>query len=579
MRQIYFFSLIFLFPSSAQAYIDPNIFTVIWQVLAAFLFSAVAYSKILYNQTKYYVKNISTFFSRINIFFINEFLIIILVLFLPVLLVLSKENNFFDKQTILFTFIFQFFLLLILFLFLNFFFKKFKTSFFASAIIFLIFQLYGFLEGLIITTFLTAENLKYFRIISLLFFISIAFIFLRLFYKLDLDKLKLQFTIFLVILTTIIIINNNINKSPKKFNNKLWSYETPNLSKIKYDQNVYILIADSYISEFYYSIIYEKKNKLYSFLKDKKFNIKTNTLSNYSNTILSLPSFYNSNYFNNINKETFKDTYSLLDNSYLIKNLMKNNYEHKLIKCYFDYIKKRKFCKKLDRFYKINEDINLIQTIYYYNSFYSLFRLITKKILLNFKTTEDNFKDTINNDISRLISTNKNKTFSTIIFNIPHAPYTVDQSCNWKNVPSEEVTVNNYLIKDHDTRVNGYLDNLSCINNIIIETINEIEFRDKNALIILMSDNGPVLRPNKLRENENFKLNEKDKLALDYNSSIFAIGGNFKCKELIDKINLINTFRIIFNCNSGRNDMLLPNNIFVSEMNKIFETSLYYEDK
>ncbi len=68
MRQIYFFLLIFLFPSPAEAYIDPNIFTVIWQVLAAFLFSVVAYSKILYNQTKYYVKYIGSFFSRINIF-------------------------------------------------------------------------------------------------------------------------------------------------------------------------------------------------------------------------------------------------------------------------------------------------------------------------------------------------------------------------------------------------------------------------------------------------------------------------------------------------------------------------------
>ena len=165
------------------------------------------------------------------------------------------------------------------------------------------------------------------------------------------------------------------------------------------------------------------------------------------------------------------------------------------------------------------------------------------------------------------------------MFNIPHAPYTVDQNCNWKNVPSEELTVNNYLIKNHDSRVNGYLDNLSCINNIIIETVNEIELKDKNALIIIMSDNGPLLRPNKLRENQNFKLSEKDKLALDYNSSIFAIGGNFKCKELINKMNLINTFRIIFNCNSETNNKLLPNNIFVSEMNKVFETSLYYEDK
>ena len=45
---------------------------------------------------------------------------------------------------------------------------------------------------------------------------------------------------------------------------------------------------------------------------------------------------------------------------------------------------------------------------------------------------------------------------------------------------------------------------------------------------------------------------------------------------MLDNINLINTFRVILNCNSDKNDPLLPEKIYISEMNKIFKTTLYH---
>ena len=95
----------------------------------------------------------------------------------------------------------------------------------------------------------------------------------------------------------------------------------------------------------------------------------------------------------------------------------------------------------------------------------------------------------------------------------------------------------------------------------------------------MISDNGPLLRPNKLTENDSIKLTDEDKLALDYNSSIFAISKNFNCDEMLKTINLINTFRVIFNCNAKIKNSILPKKIYVSEMNKVLDTFLYFSDE
>lgn len=148
-----------------------------------------------------------------------------------------------------------------------------------------------------------------------------------------------------------------------------------------------------------------------------------------------------------------------------------------------------------------------------------------------------------------------------------------------EKVSNNELTVNNFLIRDHDKRINGYYDNVQCVNKDIIYTIEKIRENNDDALIILISDNGPLLRPNKLTENDGIKLTSKDKLALDYNSSIFAISKNFNCDEMLKTINLINTFRVIFNCNAKIKNSILPKKIYVSEVNKVLDTFLYFSDE
>ncbi len=581
MKFIYFFLIIFLFPNISHAYIDPNIFTIIWQVLAAFVFSMFAYSKLVFSQIKSYIKSFKLLLPNIQNFYLREIYCYTLVIIIPIIAILTKDNNVFENLDIFIAIIVQSSILIIIWIFNYFIIKDFKNSFITSCTIFLFIQLYGILEGMVIINFITPDKLKYFRIISLIVIFFLLIIFLLNVKKINFEKFSKYFIFFLSTLVVIVTLDSFLKKSDSIEKDKIWQYKEAKIIKNKNLQKVFILLADSYVSPDYFEKLYNKKNSLYDYLKKNNFELKQKSYSNYSGTFLSLPSLYNSNYFKNINKEILKTNLQLIETGFVMQTLSKNNYNHNLYKCYYDYLSKNKFCKRLKKFQNLNEDLSLFEAIYYYNSLYSAARHFKRILKVNF-LNNDNLNDdnnSIKKDLSEIISNTKKNTFNTIVFGIPHAPYIVDKNCNWKKVSYDELTVNNFLIKDHDKRVNGYYDNVECVNKDIIYSIEKIRKNNEDALIILISDNGPLLRPKKLAENNGIKLSSKDKLALDYNSSIFAISKNFNCNEMLNTINLINTFRIIFNCNSKVKNSILPKKIYVSEMNKVLETFLYYSDE
>ncbi len=581
MKFTYIFLIILLFPNICYAYIDPNIFTIIWQVLAAFAFSMFAYSKLVLSQIRSYIKSIKLFFPDINKFYFQEIYFCTLVIAIPIIGVLSKDNNVFERFDIIIAISFQFLILMLIWVFNYLIIKNSKNSLIASCLIFLSIQLYGFFEGIIITNFVNSEVLKYFRILSLLLITFSIIIFLLNVRKINFVKFSKYFVFFLSTLLFIILANNFFNKSNNQ-KKKIWQYEEAKIIKNDNLQNVFILFTDSYVSPDYFKKLYNKKNKLFNYLRKNDFVLKQNSYSNYSSTFLSLPSLYNSNYYKSINKEILRKNLQLIDESFTMQSLLKNDYSHNLYKCYYKYENKSKFCKKLKKFQNLNKDLNLVEAIYYYNSLYAVFRHAKKnlnvRILNNFIFKEGN--DTIKKDLAEIITDQNNKkTFTTLVFNKPHAPYVFNKNCNWEKLSYYDLTVNSFLIKDHDKRINGYYHNVKCVNRDIIYAIENIKENDNEALIVIISDNGPLLRPNKLIIKNQIELTRKDKLALDYNSSIFAISKNFKCEKMLNEINLVNTFRVIFNCNAKIMNPILPKKIYVSEINKILETFLYFSDE
>ena len=294
-----------------------------------------------------------------------------------------------------------------------------------------------------------------------------------------------------------------------------------------------------------------------------------------------MPSIFNSNYFESIDLNLIKNTTNLIDNSFLIKNLIFNGYSYNYYKCQLEYLEKTKSCKKFFKYNKLRNDLNMMETIYYYNSIYSAIRYIKNYINLNTnlnilkKNTE-----TINEDIKKIFQDISGYTLNTIILTIPHAPYIVKYNCEWKNnLSREDLTLNSFFIKDPEKRLNGYYENINCANKYLIKFVEEIQKYDDQSLTIIISDNGPMLAPKNLFLDSNNDLSDIDRYALDRNSSIIAISGNFKCKNQLKDGNFVNLFRIIFNCNSNLKNELLPKKIYLSEPNSILKNKLYYSDE
>ena len=168
MKFTYIFLIFFLFPNISHAYIDPNIFTIIWQVLAAFVFSLFAYSKLVFSQIKSYIKSFKLLLPNIQNFYLKEIYCYTLVVAIPIISILTKDNNVFETLDIFLTIMFQSLILIIIWLFNYFIIKDVKNSFISSCIIFLFIQLYGVLEGIIIINFLNSDQVKYLRIVSLI---------------------------------------------------------------------------------------------------------------------------------------------------------------------------------------------------------------------------------------------------------------------------------------------------------------------------------------------------------------------------------------------------------------------------
>ena len=83
------------------------------------------------------------------------------------------------------------------------------------------------------------------------------------------------------------------------------------------------------------------------------------------------------------------------------------------------------------------------------------------------------------------------------------------------------------------------------------------------SIIILLSDNGPFIRPNNLLID---KIGKNQLELYDQNSSLFSVGGGSKCLNNIKEKDFhhVNLFRIILNCGKENSYSVLPHSTYIN---------------
>lgn len=583
---IFFFSIT---PSVCYAYVDPGIFALIWQSLIAVIFATLAYFRLFYFKTSEFIKNNLSFIKSKYFVSIFDLILLILVLLIPIILISQNNSFYYGFNDYLIAVINLVVLSTIIFVGTFIIIKIFKGNksytLFISIFILLFSYLTSSFEEFIIKRFLTHETIIYLRVISLIFIPLIVLYLARFLTKFKISKIRLFLSVFVIIITSISLFEFLYERKFIKgdITQNIWKYKNPEIIDINLQESIFFIFTDAYLSPKYYDILYPgKENSLFKTLKKKKFILKNNSFSSYSSSRLSIPSIFNSNIFSNeLNLNSLKINYSnkdnFLDNSFLMKTLKKNQYNHKLIVCDFEYVFKKKNCKERYTYLSLIEDITIIEGIFYYNTFYRLFKKTTlflydQKLFRNIfdKFTKDENQEILYFLENQIKQTRKmGKSFYSIVFTKPHVPWTLNGDCSWKDIPLSQNVKNGFLIKDEALRVNGYIDNLDCINDYLINLILLIEKYYEDAIIVLISDNGPNIRPKKILDTN---LQDKSLKLYDQNSSLIAFNGGSKCtknNQLGSNFHHVNLFKIIFSCENMDSYEMLPHTTYINPIIKI----------
>ena len=134
----------------------------------------------------------------------------------------------------------------------------------------------------------------------------------------------------------------------------------------------------------------------------------------------------------------------------------------------------------------------------------------------------------------------------------PKAPYRFNPDCSYRDSPAA-------------TDREGYLDNISCTNRQILETVDWIARRNPGAIVILQSDHGYKAGRKYATDEDGLPIG-LDWEALDGRAGILnAWRLPEACRShLTPSITAVNTFRLVFACLEGREPEFLDDRVFVS---------------
>lgn len=508
----------------------------------------------------------------------------IIVSFVPILTIFSNNigTEFISFTEFLQSYLLIFIILLSINLIFYFFFKKdLRRSLITSSIIFLYFFQFRAIEkalSIFIDKFgmNNPDKLFWLSLICWIFGGIIISAIIKKFYNYKFQKIVvLFFTISFTFHIGLSVKNSSLFKNYKL--NSVFQNNPLNTKVLEKKPNIYFIISDMFTGSEYLEILYDDNNKQFvDFFRKNEFVFKENHLSNYSNTFLSVASLFNTNYFKDeyfFKPKIFKLDSNFYENNNLVGNIFKyNDYETNYFICKFSYELKSKYCYKNDDLSSIPVLGNKFINGLFYHTFFDRYfskihqNLINKKIL-----NINNFKDLFKFE-------KKNKQFNFLHIYLPHPPYILDSSCNFRKKVSHGELQNNNINLPNIVRKNGYRGNFDCAKKKILTLLNYLIKKDKNSIIIFLGDHGPHLIRKSKESSEYHNLLDKNStfISLKYNKELSSCNNNFNMENL----NHVNLFRIIFNCLGKNKNNLLENKIYFSDIsNNNLKERIFFKDQ
>lgn len=321
-----------------------------------------------------------------------------------------------------------------------------------------------------------------------------------------------------------------------------------NIKKSEFNKNVYIIMFDMYAGDSTLKHLGCDNQKFWKFLEDEKFFLKKDFQSNYHYTLLTLPSFLNLDYVENLPYKNSQDS---------LKDIV-----------LFDIFKSQGYQifyhNPIPSFIQIGEN-----SIDYLNTSNSFLRQNT----LNFLLGETTYKNFLLDPLLNLSYFNENRDdkFFKIIFNenakklvfihylMPHYPYSYDEN----GTPLKEKF--NSIKKGVETlNKEGYVPYLKYTNKQAELIVKKIKKQDSNAVILLIGDHGARIKLFSNGEDNHKEELENDKMIIHsaFNTFMAFYNPDDDNKHIKKAETLVNLSRMLVNELFQANIELLPDKRF-----------------
>ena len=443
------------------------------------------------------------------------------------------------------------FVILIFTVVLSIFVQDYRKSGLILSLFFMLFLSYGNFKELLLGGWLEDLGIirdKYLYSLGILFFGLASYFIMR---ASDLKTVYGFFKTMGCVLITISLVSMGFSAYSTNKRNNVSSLDGTGQIDLSQKQNfpdIYYIIPDSYGRADTLKELYNYDNgEFINFLKKKGFSVLSDSNSNYQNTILSIPTTLNMDYWDNLLPETIRedDFTNKIQNSRVQQFLGERGYKTIFLNSGYGITSFNKYSHlKFDPSY-----INDFSTRIIENSLLKYF--VIKRQFFGFNLKNEERKRILYNlEKLKEVSEIDGPKFVFSHINVPHSPFLFDRN-------GGEVDVDWASVTSSEQYNDLWLDQLIFISKQLSSVVEAILAKSKTPpIIIIQSDHGPDMMSLWSDEFSEADMRERIKNF----SALYLPNG--KDQLLPDNMTNVNTFRFIFKNYFNADYSLLENKIY-----------------